>query len=65
MMVLYTRTTTRRSGACGFRLCRRLLTERFQDVNVATSAGYVPVSPCEALPGVGGMGIHDLNPALG
>jgi hypothetical protein len=37
---------------------------RFKDVNVALAEGYIPVSPCEALPGVGGMGFHYLNPAL-
>lgn len=42
----------------------RAATARFHDVAVAEAAGYVPVSPCEELPGSGAMGVHYLNPAL-
>lgn len=42
----------------------RNATERFHDVEVALEAGYVPVSHCEELPGVGAMGIHYLHPEL-
>jgi hypothetical protein len=35
---------------------------RFKDVNQALLEGYIPVSGCEAAPGMGGMGIHYLNP---
>ncbi|HLL05096.1 MAG TPA: hypothetical protein VK539_31290 [Myxococcaceae bacterium] len=37
---------------------------KYKDVNVALADGYIPVSPCEALPGQGGMGFHYLNPGL-
>lgn len=39
-------------------------TAKFHDAAVAQAAGYVPVSPCEELPGSGVMGVHSLNPAL-
>jgi len=42
----------------------RQATAQFQDPAAAVAAGYVPVSPCEALPGVGGMGVHYLNPGF-
>ena len=42
----------------------RAATARFHDVAVAEAAGYVPVSPCEQLPGSGAMGVHYLNPIL-
>ncbi len=42
----------------------RAATARFHDPAVAIAAGYFPVSPCETLPGVGGMGVHYLNPGL-
>lgn len=42
----------------------RTATAQFRDVDVATAQGYVPVSPCEQLPGAGGMGIHYLHPGL-
>jgi hypothetical protein len=38
---------------------------KYVDVNRALADGYIPVSGCEAVPGLGGMGIHYLNPALG
>ncbi|HEX8701157.1 MAG TPA: hypothetical protein VF815_20195 [Myxococcaceae bacterium] len=38
---------------------------KYKDVDVARADGYIPVSPCEEIPGQGGMGIHFLNPALG
>jgi len=37
---------------------------KYRDVNKALADGYIPVSGCEALPGVGGMGIHYMNPSL-
>jgi hypothetical protein len=37
---------------------------KYKDVNVALAEGYIPVSPCEALPGQGGMGFHYLHPGL-
>jgi hypothetical protein len=46
---------------------RRLVhraTKAYRDVDAALAAGYVPVGSCTELPGVGGMGIHYLNPAL-
>jgi hypothetical protein len=39
-------------------------TARFHDRAAALAAGYIPVSDCEELPGVGGMGVHYLNPTL-
>lgn len=42
----------------------RAATARFHDVAVAEKEGYIPVSPCEELPGSGAMGIHYLNPPL-
>ncbi len=38
---------------------------KYKDEAEARKDGYMPVSPCESLPGQGGMGIHYLNPALG
>src|SRR4051794_16026267 len=37
-------------------------TKNLTTVAEATAAGYVPVSECTELPGVGGMGVHYLNP---
>ena len=42
----------------------RQATAKYHNVNQALADGYIPVSGCEALPGVGAMGIHYLNPAL-
>ena len=42
----------------------RAATARFHDVAVATAEGYVPVSGCEQVPGLGAMGVHYLNPGL-
>jgi hypothetical protein len=42
----------------------RAATAKYHDVDVALADGYVPVSDCEELPGVGAMGIHYLNPQL-
>ena len=39
------------------------VTDRFETVAAAAAAGYVPGSPCEAIPGQGGMGFHYVNPA--
>ncbi|RKS77752.1 hypothetical protein CLV35_1450 [Motilibacter peucedani] len=38
-------------------------TRQFKDLHAAEAAGYVPASECTELPGVGGMGVHYLNPA--
>lgn len=45
-------------------LAVRRATQRFRSVDAAIAAGYVPVSECTELPGVGGMGVHYLNPVL-
>ena len=37
---------------------------RYHSLGQALDAGYVQGSPCEAIPGVGGMGHHYVNPAL-
>jgi hypothetical protein len=42
----------------------RAATAQFHDVDDGLAAGYIPVSDCEELPGVGAMGIHYLNPQL-
>ncbi len=42
----------------------REATAKYHDVARARRDGYVQVSGCVALPGVGGMGYHFLNPAL-
>ena len=42
----------------------RAATARYHDVNVALADGYVSVSPCVEAPGLGGMGMHYLNPGL-
>ena len=42
----------------------RAATAHLHDPSRAAEAGYIPVSPCEEIPGIGGMGVHYLNPAL-
>jgi hypothetical protein len=42
----------------------RAATAKYHDVDRAVADGYVPVSGCEELPGVGAMGVHYLNPLL-
>lgn len=42
----------------------RAATVKYQDVDVALAAGYIPVSSCEELSGEGVMGIHYLHPGL-
>ena len=42
----------------------RRATARYHDVAAAVADGYVAVSPCESLPGAGGMGVHYLNGRL-
>jgi hypothetical protein len=42
----------------------RAATAKYHNVEAATADGYIPVSPCEELPGQGAMGIHYLNPGL-
>ena len=39
-------------------------TKHLRHVDAALAAGYVPASPCIALPGVGAMGYHYVHPAL-
>jgi hypothetical protein len=39
-------------------------TARYRDVDRAVADGYVPTDTCSALPGVGGMGYHYVNPTL-
>jgi hypothetical protein len=34
---------------------------KYKDVNLALADGYIPVSGCDAIPGVGAMGFHYLN----
>jgi hypothetical protein len=36
----------------------RLASRKYNDVNVALGEGYVPISPCVEVPGLGGMGVH-------
>ncbi len=40
----------------------RQATARYQRIEAALADGYIPVSPCVAAPGLGGMGFHYLNP---
>lgn len=42
----------------------REATNQFKDVDAALAAGYLRTDTCTALPGVGGMGYHFLNPVL-
>jgi hypothetical protein len=42
----------------------REATSRYKDVDTAIAEGYVPTDNCAALPGVGGMGYHFVNPVL-
>jgi hypothetical protein len=42
----------------------RQATARYHDITVAAPEGYVQISPCVTVPGVGGMGIHYANPTL-
>jgi hypothetical protein len=42
----------------------REATKHFRDVEAAIDAGYVPTEACAALPDVGGMGYHYVNPTL-
>jgi hypothetical protein len=41
----------------------REATRRFNDLERAVAEGYVPISPCVEVPGLGGMGIHYGKPA--
>jgi len=50
--------------APGQRNVIRTATERFRDVDAATAAGYLPTEECAAVPGLGGMGYHFVNPGL-
>lgn len=53
-------------GDCD-RHCRKALasaraaTAKYHDINEAVADGFVPVSPCVAVPGLGAMGIHYVN----
>jgi hypothetical protein len=40
----------------------RQATAKYHDVNVALADGFVPTPHCIAEPGLGGMGIHYINP---
>lgn len=42
----------------------RHATRQFRKVEVAVAAGYLPAETCSALPGVGAMGYHYVNPRL-
>jgi hypothetical protein len=42
----------------------RAATARFHSVRQVEKAGYIPASPCVSVPGLGGMGIHYVNPVL-
>jgi hypothetical protein len=42
----------------------RRATAKYHNVNTAIADGYVPTTACDAVPGVGGMGYHYVNPAL-
>lgn len=42
----------------------RQATARYHDVEAAIADGYVPTDHCLAVPGVGTMGYHYINPAL-
>lgn len=42
----------------------REATWRFKDVDTAIAADYMPTDTCAALPGVGAMGYHFVNPLL-
>ena len=39
----------------------RAATAKYHDFSVALAEGFVPVSPCVEVPGLGAMGIHFLN----
>ena len=41
----------------------RRATAKYHDVNVALADGFVPTPHCIQEPGLGGMGIHYINPA--
>ena len=42
----------------------RQVTQKFQDVNAATAAGYVSVENCVSGPNEGAMGVHYVNEAF-
>ncbi len=42
----------------------REATTKYHDVKQAEADGYIPVSECVQVPGLGTMGIHYLNPGL-
>lgn len=42
----------------------RAATQQFRNVDAAKAAGYVLVSDCVSMPGMGGMGYHFLRPDL-
>lgn len=41
----------------------RQATAKYHNVDAALADGYISTEECVALPGVGGMGVHYLNPA--
>src|SRR5688572_189803 len=42
----------------------RKATAKYKDVARAQAAGYDAASPCVSVPGMGGMGVHYVKPAL-
>ena len=42
----------------------RQATAKYRDVTVATAEGYLPTTHCVEEPGLGGMGLHYVNPTL-
>lgn len=61
------RALAQSAGECETSQCRkdlaqaRAATAKYHDFSVALAEGFVPVSPCVSLPGLGAMGIHFLN----
>ncbi len=50
-------------AADGARARLKASTARYHNVNRALADGFVPTEECVELPGVGGMGLHYVNPA--
>jgi hypothetical protein len=59
-------TTTGAEGSAALNqtlVTARQVSEKYHDLDAAVADGYVPASGCVELPGVGGMGVHYLNPS--
>ncbi|HEX4958877.1 MAG TPA: hypothetical protein VFV46_11915 [Lacibacter sp.] len=56
--------TTSESASAGMLKMLHAATARFHSTKQAMNAGYVPDDHCVAVPGVGGMGYHWVNPEL-